>query len=1656
MDKKQDKTILLNPRRGGDGPSKGNALPNGHVLQGRYLIEARLGAGGFGITYLAKHRYLEDLWVAIKEYLPEGAAVRDSSSRVHAVSEHHKKIYSWGLHRFLDEARLLRQFKHPNIVSVEDFFEANETAYMVMNYVRGRSIQADLDAGRQFSEDELRKILYPILDALRLIHLDGLYHRDISPDNILLREENDSPVLIDFGSARYEMRMHGVEETPGDPVHAPTAIFKQGYSPIEQYEGTPQGPYTDIYALGATLYRTAFRTRPVDALKRSGEIRLAQHDPLVTASEKGKGQFSEDFLRAIDASLRLEAAERPQDIDEWTRILGITDQQRAEAPTLVMRRRRRPWWPKALVAAVLIATVGAGALWYGSFRQSQIPTDVPSLLARAADELEGAPFDERAQDRARQFYLNVLNQDRNNARALAGYSAANTLNLFTNALAIEDRTNAAVLLVNAESDFKRAGADHKVLELGWKRIELLHRLTGVRDAVANLRLADDDWSAVEGLIAEIEGLPGGKPLAEAARNGLGLLVEARESLISNRFAEAHSQLDSAEQAFSALGISDVAAARAEIEDGEAHLEAERVAQVAEMLKIADTQLRQSPPTIGSLRAAMDTYDQILSINNAQSGAQAGRAMLEKLLAGFAAMDEGKFNEAAQFIDSAEKIAVNSGIRYAPIEEAKIQLKAAQRDWSVAKFSKEVEGLFTKAAEQLTRDPLDMASTEQAGKLYRQAQQISAQEQALSPQQRLASRGIELVAVLRKASEALRQQAFERAREHLDSANAPALAGAIGLGPALTDRVSKLIDAAEINASIQAAATLFEKSAQFQREPLDAIDQYLDRVFALSESHPRALAMAESTQALRRVINARLTNDYEGAQRSLQETQDKFAAAGLPADLLASAQQTLREEAMALARQQRERSMNALMRQAFAILADEPFSPDAWSTSNRVFRAIEAMQEGDEAAADGQKILEAIQQAHAAMTDGRFDSALQSIDAAERLLKPLDGLDLDAARAEIVAAREAWDIAIQRQIKQHIAAATDALGNGPIDADRLEAGRRAFLEAQGLRTDQTQVMVGLQIITALEQYLQALAGQDFGAAEEFISKADDLARQEHYAEGLFVPERARLEEKRKAWVRIQTIKSIGELIAKAAAEVEANELDEAHLERAARFYRQAIELNTSDLSDKALSTQATAGLETVFLLNAFKAEIGDRQYAALQQTLLQLRDRLSEANLDPGIADRLRQSADDNEIAWRRTEVARFLNSADWLANRDLSPAEEHLKKILDKRPNSPDAMLSLKGVEQLRDMLQAYRDRDYASSIAALDAAMGSFAEAGLDNAGLKPIKSRMQVEQQRWLRLTRNRDLITWTSAAVSELNRSPFSSEAWERARQSAEKILALQDNDPRGLAVNAALEQLQQAKTALSAQDFNAAREYVAQARAALVAIGLRQPLQRAAGDIQSEVQRLSPVRLAAASKAIIRTPLTNDQLVEAGSTLEQILADDPGNLVAQTGIAVLDHLKSARSNVQATRFLAAERELNQAFELVEAASVATVSPLPELATVLSREQSQLAVIRPNPGEIYPIVGAALGQITGSPLDLVKLDSAERLLRNVLGMQADEPIALTGLQAVGHLRACAEALSSGELESARAELKAADQDMINMGLAPDTLQSAWQAIEKATVTD
>ena len=180
-------------------------LPNGYVLDERYTVTMQLGEGGFGVTYLAKHNLLEDKLVAIKEYLPRDYAVRDNTDSLHPRSEADLLIFDWGLKSFIDEGnrlyRLTRDHRHSGIVAVEDVFEANHTAYMVMEHVEGQTLRKLIDAG-PISEEQLLQVTRQVLGALETVHNAGLVHRDVTPSNILIRDDNGLPVLIDFGSAR--------------------------------------------------------------------------------------------------------------------------------------------------------------------------------------------------------------------------------------------------------------------------------------------------------------------------------------------------------------------------------------------------------------------------------------------------------------------------------------------------------------------------------------------------------------------------------------------------------------------------------------------------------------------------------------------------------------------------------------------------------------------------------------------------------------------------------------------------------------------------------------------------------------------------------------------------------------------------------------------------------------------------------------------------------------------------------------------------------------------------------------------------------------------------------------------------------------------------------------------------------------------------------------------------------------------------------------------------------------------------------------------------------------------------------------------------------------------------------------------------------------
>jgi serine/threonine protein kinase/TPR repeat protein len=283
-----------------------DALPRGYHLHW-YRVEQVLGQGGFGITYLARDTNL-DQRVAIKEYLPVEVASRRNDASVRARTEEHDERYRWGLARFIREARTLARFDHPNIVRVLSVFEFNNTAYMVMRFEEGSNLAAMLEKRGTLPEAELMRIVQPILDGLELVHNAGFIHRDIKPDNIHIRADG-SPVLLDFGSAR-------------QPVsHAPsmTILVAPGYAPFEQYysSGENQGPWTDLYALGATCYRAISGAAPLDAIARSKGVLGSAREMLVPASVVGAGRYSERLLKAVDHALEFEERKRPQSIADW-------------------------------------------------------------------------------------------------------------------------------------------------------------------------------------------------------------------------------------------------------------------------------------------------------------------------------------------------------------------------------------------------------------------------------------------------------------------------------------------------------------------------------------------------------------------------------------------------------------------------------------------------------------------------------------------------------------------------------------------------------------------------------------------------------------------------------------------------------------------------------------------------------------------------------------------------------------------------------------------------------------------------------------------------------------------------------------------------------------------------------------------------------------------------------------------------------------------------------------------------------------------------------------------------------------------------------------------------------------------------------------------
>ncbi len=332
----EQRTVLM-PRRDVDGE-----LPIGRQLQ-EFVIEGLVGVGGYSIVYLVRDARL-DRQVAIKEYMPAALAVRAADGEVQPRSPRHREHFELGLRSFLGEARLLASFDHGSLVKVYRFWMENGTAYMVMPYYQGTTLQKWLTAlGTSPSETWLRRFTEPLTEALGAIHAEKCYHRDVAPDNVLLLfdkragpflEQKPRPLLLDFGAARRVI---------SDATQNLTAILKSGYSPIEQYGGEQalrQGAWTDVYALSAVLYAAVAGRAPPSSVAR------IVRDDMVPAIKLGAGRYSKPFLAAIDAGLAVRPEQRPQSMAAFRDLFEAGAVEPVPvAPRKVERPVKQPsWW----------------------------------------------------------------------------------------------------------------------------------------------------------------------------------------------------------------------------------------------------------------------------------------------------------------------------------------------------------------------------------------------------------------------------------------------------------------------------------------------------------------------------------------------------------------------------------------------------------------------------------------------------------------------------------------------------------------------------------------------------------------------------------------------------------------------------------------------------------------------------------------------------------------------------------------------------------------------------------------------------------------------------------------------------------------------------------------------------------------------------------------------------------------------------------------------------------------------------------------------------------------------------------------------------------------------------------------------------------------
>lgn len=367
----------------------------GTVLEGRYLIGNALGFGGFGVTYIGYDRKLKRR-VAIKEYLPSEFATRalhQPEIMIHN-NEKKKQQFSDGMKKFIDEAKSLAKLSSlDGIVHIYDSFEANNTAYIVMEYLEGETLASYMKREKKVTEEQAVEIISPVLQTLEEVHRCGIIHRDIAPDNIFLAKGQDGKThvkLIDFGASRYASTSHS---------KSLTVLIKPGYSPAEQYQSNgEQGPFTDVYAVAAVLYHLVTGVRPEDAFERRTQLQSGGKDPLKDPSSYNSN-ISENFENALMNAMNVRVEDRSETAAAFLNELNSADPvKRRVSSVRKIDFMRWPLWAKigvpasAAVVIALIALLAAGVIGFkgavGVYKLPEGMTRVPDTINSSIEDAQ--------------------------------------------------------------------------------------------------------------------------------------------------------------------------------------------------------------------------------------------------------------------------------------------------------------------------------------------------------------------------------------------------------------------------------------------------------------------------------------------------------------------------------------------------------------------------------------------------------------------------------------------------------------------------------------------------------------------------------------------------------------------------------------------------------------------------------------------------------------------------------------------------------------------------------------------------------------------------------------------------------------------------------------------------------------------------------------------------------------------------------------------------------------------------------------------------------------------------------------------------------------------------------------------------------------------